>query len=74
MFDKRLDAQAGVSIAESVQLDQPRGSQKEAARVKKETVDLEGIDRRISGRFALRSVRRNSEIVFEVFRRFDGRI
>ena len=42
MFDKRLDAQAGVSIAESVQLDQQEAPQKEAARVKKETVDLEG--------------------------------
>jgi len=42
MFDKRLDAQAGVSIAESVQLDQQEAPQKEAVRVKKETVDLEG--------------------------------
>jgi len=42
MFDKQLDAQAGVSIAESVQLDQQEAPQKDAARVKKETVDLEG--------------------------------
>ena len=42
MFDKRLDAQAGVSIAESVQLEQQEAPQKEAARAKKETDDLEG--------------------------------
>jgi hypothetical protein len=42
MFDKRLDAQAGVSIAESVQLEQQEAPQKEAARVKKQTDDLEG--------------------------------
>jgi len=42
MFDKRLDAQAGVSIAESLQLEQQAAPQKEAARVKKETDDLEG--------------------------------
>ncbi len=42
MFDKRLDAQAEVSIAESVQLEQQEAPQKEAARVKKETDDLEG--------------------------------
>jgi hypothetical protein len=42
MFDKRLDTQAGVSIAESVQLEQQEAPQKEAARVKKETDDLEG--------------------------------
>jgi hypothetical protein len=42
MFDKRLDAQAGVSIAESVQLEQQEAPQKEAARVKKETDDVEG--------------------------------
>jgi hypothetical protein len=42
MFDKRLDAQAGVSIAESVQLEQQGAPQREAARVKKETDALEG--------------------------------
>ena len=42
MFDKRLDAQAGASIAESVQLEQQGGPQKEAARVQKENDDLEG--------------------------------
>jgi hypothetical protein len=42
MFDKRLDARAGVSIAESVQLEQQEAPLKEAARVKKETDDLEG--------------------------------
>jgi hypothetical protein len=42
MFDKRLDAQAGVSIAESMQLEQQAAPQKEATRVKKETDDLEG--------------------------------
>ena len=42
MFDKRLDAQAGVSIAESVKLEQQEAPRKEAARVKKETDDLEG--------------------------------
>jgi hypothetical protein len=42
MFDKRRDAQAGVSIAESVQLEQQGAPQREAARVKKETDDLEG--------------------------------
>ncbi len=42
MFDKRLDAQAGVSIAESVQLERQEAPQKEAARVKKEADDLEG--------------------------------
>jgi hypothetical protein len=42
MFDKRLDTQAGVSIAESVQLEQQEAPQKEAARMKKETDDLEG--------------------------------
>jgi hypothetical protein len=42
MFDKQLDAQAGVSIAESIQLEQQAAPQKEAARVKKATDDLEG--------------------------------
>jgi hypothetical protein len=42
MFDKRLDAQAGVSIAESVQLERQEAPQKEADRVKKVADDLEG--------------------------------
>jgi hypothetical protein len=42
MFDKRLDAQAGVSIAESVELEQQEAPMKEAARVKKEMDSLEG--------------------------------
>jgi hypothetical protein len=42
MFDKRLDAQAGVSIAESVELEQQEAPKKEAARVKKEMDALEG--------------------------------
>jgi len=41
MFDKRMDAQAGVSIAESVQLEQQEAPLKEAARVKKENDALE---------------------------------
>ena len=41
IFDKRLDAQAAVSIAESVQLERQEAPQKEAARVKKEADDLE---------------------------------
>jgi hypothetical protein len=41
MFDKRLDAQAGVSIAESVQLEQQGAPQKEAERVKKQADDSE---------------------------------
>jgi hypothetical protein len=41
LFDKRLDAQAGVSIAESIRLEQQAAPQMEAARVKKETDDLE---------------------------------
>jgi hypothetical protein len=44
MFDKRLDAQAGVSIAESVQLEQQEAPLKEASRVKKENDALE-VDR-----------------------------
>jgi len=42
MFEKRLDAQAGVSIAESVKLEQQEAPQREAARVKKEADDLAG--------------------------------
>ena len=42
MFDKRLDAQAEVSIAESVRLERQEAPQKEAARVKKVADDLEG--------------------------------
>jgi hypothetical protein len=42
MFTKQLDVQAGVSIAESVKLEQQEAPQKEAARVKKQTDDLEG--------------------------------
>jgi len=41
MFDKRIDAQAGVSIAESVQLEQQEAPQKEADRVKKQADDSE---------------------------------
>jgi hypothetical protein len=41
MFKKQLDAQAGVSIAESVKLEQEEAPQKEAARVKKDAADLE---------------------------------
>jgi hypothetical protein len=41
MFDKQRDALAGVSIAESVQLERQEAPQKEADRVKKETEDLE---------------------------------
>jgi hypothetical protein len=43
MFDKRLEAQAAVSIAESVQLEQQEAPQKEAERVKKQADDLEGM-------------------------------
>ena len=42
MFDKQMDAQAGVSIAESVKLEEEEAPQKEADRLKKETDDLEG--------------------------------
>jgi len=52
MFTKQLDAQAGISIAESVKLEQQEVSQMEAERVKKEAVALEGSDRRTSRRFA----------------------
>jgi hypothetical protein len=41
MFTKQLDAQAGISIAESVKLDQEEAPQKEAARVKKNAEDSE---------------------------------
>jgi hypothetical protein len=41
MFDKRLDEQAGVSIAKSIQLEGQRAPQEESARVKKEMEDLE---------------------------------
>lgn len=41
MFKKQLDAQAGVSIAESVKLEQEEAPQKEAARVQKDAADLE---------------------------------
>jgi len=42
MFTKQGDAQAGISIAESVKLEQQEAPQKEAARVKKAADDLEG--------------------------------
>ena len=42
MFTKQLDAQAAISIAESVKLDQEEAPQKEAAHVKKAADDLEG--------------------------------
>jgi hypothetical protein len=42
MFDKRLDAQAEVSIAESILKEQLDAPQKEADRVKKQGDDLEG--------------------------------
>jgi hypothetical protein len=42
MFDKRLDTQAGISIAESVQLEQQEAPRKEAERSKKQAEDLEG--------------------------------
>jgi hypothetical protein len=41
MFTKQLDAQAGISIAESVKLDQEEAPQKQAARTKKVAEDLE---------------------------------
>ena len=41
MFTKQLDAQAGISIAESVKLDQEEAPQKAAARVKKDSDNLE---------------------------------
>jgi hypothetical protein len=41
MFAKQLDAQAGISIAESVKLEQQAAPQMEAVRVKKEAEDLE---------------------------------
>jgi hypothetical protein len=42
MFAKQVDAQAGVSIAESVKLEQQEAPQKEANRTKKAADDLEG--------------------------------
>jgi hypothetical protein len=41
MFTKEQDVQAGISIAESVKLDQQEAPQKEAARAKKVAEDLE---------------------------------
>jgi len=41
MFTKELDAQAGISIAESVKLEQQEAPQKEAARAKKAADDVE---------------------------------
>jgi hypothetical protein len=40
-FDKRLDSQAAISIAESVELERQEAPQKEVERAKKETDDLE---------------------------------
>ncbi len=44
LFTKQMDAQAAVSIAESIKLEQQEAPQKEAARAKKEAQDLE-VDR-----------------------------
>ena len=41
MFTKQLDAQAGISIAESMKLEQQEAPQKEAARVQKDADNLE---------------------------------
>jgi hypothetical protein len=41
MFTKQMDAQAGISVAESVKLDQEEAPQKAAARSKKDADDLE---------------------------------
>jgi hypothetical protein len=41
MFDKGLDAQAAVSIAESVELERQEAPQKEVQRAKREADDLE---------------------------------
>jgi len=41
MFTKQIDAQAGISIAESVKLEQLEAPRKEAARVKKGADNLE---------------------------------
>src|SRR5437879_3812575 len=41
IFTKELDAQAGISIAESVKLEQEEAPQKEAARAKKTAEDVE---------------------------------
>jgi hypothetical protein len=51
MFQKQLDGQAAISIAESVKTEQQQAPQKEAARVKKEAEDLEGERQKISRRF-----------------------
>jgi len=42
MLDKRVDALADVSIAESVKLEQQEAHQKDSERAKKEAADLEG--------------------------------
>jgi hypothetical protein len=42
MFSKQADAQAAVSIAESVKLERQEAPQKEATKVKKDADDLEG--------------------------------
>lgn len=42
MFDKRLDTEAGVAIAESVRLEKQEAPQREAARLKTENDALEG--------------------------------
>src|SRR5437879_6739970 len=44
MFAKQVDAQAGISIAESVKLEKEEAPQKQAARTKKDADDLE-VDR-----------------------------
>ena len=44
MFAKQMDAQAGISIAESVKLEKEEAPQKQAARTKKDADDLE-VDR-----------------------------
>jgi hypothetical protein len=41
MFTKELDAQAGISIAESVKLEQEEAPQKAAARAKRDAEGLE---------------------------------
>jgi hypothetical protein len=41
MFSKQMDAQAGISIVESVKLEQQQAPQKQAAQVAKEADDLE---------------------------------
>jgi hypothetical protein len=42
MFAKQIDAQAGVSIVESVKLEEQEAPQREADRTKKAADDLEG--------------------------------